>query len=310
MNPYACTGFLTFFKILFFRLVSGQVFNALAYDEMQLITLVLVGLSCALVGAFATLRKKAMLANALSHTALVGIILAFLVVGGRGEISIPILLIAALISAFLTSGIVWILERRFAMSSDGAIGLAFTALFSIGILLATAITRRTHIGLETVMGSADVLQVTDLYFACLLFLSSILFITLFYSRLRIFCFDAKFAKVLGMRISFVEVPLLIILAFVVMGGFRCVGALMVLSYLVIPPAFARLFSKSLKGFLTRAALVSTLSVILGVAFSRAILTYFALPLSTGALSATLLSITYVLGILYARKKRVAISSTL
>lgn len=310
MNPYASTGLISFFKTLFTRLLSGEVFTKLAYDEMQLITLLLVSLSCALIGAFATLRKKAMLANALSHTALVGIILAFLVLGGWGELSIPILLAAALISALLTSGIVWLLEKRFSMSSDGAIGLAFTALFSIGILLATAITRRTHIGLETVMGSADVLQMSDLYFACLLFLGSMLFIGLFYSRLRILCFDAKFAKVLGMRISLIEVPLLVALAVVVMGGFRCVGALMVLSYLVIPSAFARLFSKTLKGFLVRAALISALSVLFGVALSRAVLTHFALPLSTGALSATLLAAFYALAIFYARKKRVAISSSL
>ena len=310
MNPYASTGLFTFFKTLLVRLFRGDIFTSLAYDEMQLATLTLVALSCALIGAFATLRKKAMLANALSHTALVGIILAFLVLGGWGQLSIPVLLAAALISALLTSGIVWLLEHRFSMSSDGAIGLAFTALFSIGVLLATAITRRTHIGLETVMGSADVLQMSDFYFACTLLFSSVLFIGLFYSRLRILCFDAKFAKVLGMRISAIEVLLLLMLAFVVMGGFRCVGALMVLSYLVIPSAYARLFSKTLGGFLMRACLISALSVLFGVAFSRAVLTYFALPLSTGALSATLLSAFYVLAILYARKKRVAISSRL
>ncbi len=311
LNTYTGKGFFEFFITLFQRVFSGQILaKGLLSDELQLAVLGFVALSASLLGVLVTLRKKAMLANALSHTALVGVIAAFLILGGSFKLSLPVLGLAAFMSAALTVGASFALERFFSLRSEGAIGLAFTTLFSLGILLATLFTKSTHIGLETVMGNADALHSDDLAFSSALFLVCGSVIALFYHKLKITTFDSKFASILGFRTGFYEIIILGLLSAVVMGGFRCVGVVMVLAYLAIPPSIARLFCTRFHTSLIVSSVSALFSVFIGVALSRAALSNFALPLSTGGVCTCTLSVFFVLALIIAGKKKVAFSSSL
>jgi len=314
LNPYTNQGFFGFFITLFKRLFSGQLFQDFFVmpldDELQLAVLSFVALSAALLGVLVTLRKKAMLANALSHTSLVGIITAFLLLGGSFQLSLPVLTLAAFITAAVTVSASWALERFFSLRSEGAIGLAFTTLFSLGILLATLFTKSAHIGLETVMGSPDALHFDDLIFSSVLFVGCASVITLFYHKLKLTTFDSKFSSVLGIRTGFYEFVVLGLLSAVVMGGFRCVGVVMVLAYLAIPPSIARLMCTRFRTSLIVSGASALFSVFIGVALSRAALTYFALPLSTGGVCTATLSLFFVVALIIVRKKKVAFSSPL
>src|SRR5580658_2498290 len=108
MNPYWDCGFFEFFGILFMRLVDLCAGNSIlaASDEIQLGTLAAVAFSCGLLGPFLVLKRMTMFANSLSHTVLLGIVLAFLVASKiwAGEMFSPsTLILGSLAAALLTA---------------------------------------------------------------------------------------------------------------------------------------------------------------------------------------------------------------
>ena len=162
MSPYRGTNFFTFFWTLLERIFSGEILHP-ATDEIQMLVLGGVAISGALVGTFLVLRRMTMLANSLSHTILLGIVIAFLVTGQEiGALSIPVMLIASVITGLATAFLTEFLHRNIRLQEDAANGLVFSTLFALGIVLVTLFTRNAHLGVEVVMGNADALQLRDL----------------------------------------------------------------------------------------------------------------------------------------------------
>ena len=164
INPYRGSGILSFFFTLIQRLfyfISGHNIT-LASDELQILLLSCVAISCSLLGSFLVLKKMTMLANALSHTILLGIVIAYLIFSFSNGIDLKVLIIASFVSATLTAMLIQALHSLFDLQQDAAIGLVFTSLFALGILMATVYTRNAHIGVEAVMGSVDALHFDDL----------------------------------------------------------------------------------------------------------------------------------------------------
>jgi len=103
----------------------------MTYTAWILVTGALVGISCGLVGVLLILRKMAMMADAISHTVLLGIVVAYLV---SSSLSGGSMLIGAILAGLLTSWLIQWFESK-GISSDSAIGVVFTTLFSIGVIL-------------------------------------------------------------------------------------------------------------------------------------------------------------------------------
>lgn len=144
--------------------------SKLASDEIQFLTLAFVAISSGLVGTFLILKRQTMLANALSHTILVGIIIAYFFNPVRFFTAEPspfehpelgVMLIAAIITGIITSFLTELLTKQVKLQPDAALGLVFTSLFALGILLVTLFTKSAHIGLEIVMGNVDGLAFRD-----------------------------------------------------------------------------------------------------------------------------------------------------
>ncbi len=301
MNPYWDNDFFTFFSTLFSRLFSFAFLEPTS-DEIQIGVLSLIAISCGLIGPFLVLRKMAMFANALSHTVLVGIIVSFLWIGGSSLFDFSHLFIGALIASVLTVFLTEGLIQWFHLHEDASVGLIFTTLFALGIVLATVCMRDVHLGIESVMGNSDALQLSDLKTSAILALMNGLAVLLFYPFLRISSFDAPFAKCLGLPVRFVHFALLFFVAMTVVGAFRSVGVLLVLSFLVCPYLIARLLSDRLGRILLYTPLIGVVSVFLGVALSRHILSVYGLPLSTGGILVTLMTLLYVLSIAWKSRK--------
>ena len=171
-NPYASVGFFEFFQLLFSRLyglASGEL--SLAPDEVQLVTLLLISIACAAVGCFLVLRKMAMMTNAISHTILIGIVLAYFWTrfGAAEELNTAalilhgqLLLIASVLSAFATSFLSQFLVSSMGLREDASCGIVFTILFALGVLLVTLLSRNAHVGAELLMGNADAIHLDDL----------------------------------------------------------------------------------------------------------------------------------------------------
>lgn len=261
-------------------------------DIIQMVVLGAVALSCGLIGPFLVLKRMAMFANSLSHTILLGIALAFLLTGGAFFDLSNLLIgafLAALMTAFLTGGLI----RYFRLQEDASIGLVFTALFAAGITVVTLYTRDVHLGIEAVMGNADILQWSDLKFALSLVGLNLAAVLLFYKQLQLVSFDPNGAKTLGIPASIFHFLLLFLVATTCIGAFRAVGVLLVLAFLVGPFLTARLFCHRLPWLLFWTPAIGILASICGVLVSRYLFDVFGLALSTGGLVVTMIGLFYI-----------------
>lgn len=305
-NPYFGQDFFQFFAVLFFRII-GFIFGqdqSLVSDEIQILVLMGVGISSALVGSFLVLRKMTMLANSLSHTILLGIVISFLLVQGFSVhneeygINITTMLIASIVTGLITAFLTDFFNKVLKLQEDASIGIVFTTLFALGIILLTVFTRNTHVGTDVVMGNVDALHTSDLSLVWWIALTNFLLIFVFYKEYKITTFDPSLAKSLGFSVLFFNYLLMIQMSATSIGAFRAVGVLMVLTFIVGPPLIARLFTNKLKVMLFMSCSIGILVSILGVAISRAILTIEGLPLSTGGITVCLIILFYLISLFY------------
>jgi manganese/zinc/iron transport system permease protein len=306
-NPYTGKDFFGFFLELlarFWLFISSDLpLDKLASDEIQILVLIGVAASSALVGTFLVLRKMTMLANSLSHTILVGIVMAFVMTHGvffsdphghSEPLNIKAMLFASLLTGLLTAFLTELLTKGAKLQEDASTGLVFTSLFAIGIILVTVLTRNAHIGTEVVMGNVDALQLADCTLVySVLGINAVLFF-LFFKEFKITTFDASLACTFGISPVFFNYLLMTQVSATAIGAFRAVGVLMVLSFITGPALTARLLTNDLKNMLFLSVILGCAASIIGVAFSRHMLSVYGVALSTaGVVVCTILLIFLV-----------------
>lgn len=308
-NPYSGQTFLGFLgqlAIRFWQFLTGSIsLDQLATDEIQILVLGGVAASSALVGTFLVLRKMTMLANSLSHTILVGIVIAFLWTYGIGsnipphteQISIHTLLIAALVMGLITAFLTELLSKGARLQEDASMGIVFTSLFAIGVIAVTLLTRNAHIGIEAIMGNADALQPSDCQLVYLVLGVNILIFTLFFKEFKITTFDPSLACSFGIAPAFFNYLLMTQVSTTAIGAFRAVGVLMVLAFITGPALTARLLTKTLKSMLFVAVAIGIAASIFGVAVSRHILTVYGISLSTAGIVVCTIVLFYLTAVL-------------
>lgn len=303
-NPYHGENFFGFFQQLLFRLyffISGKGrIEDLVSDEIQILVLTGVAVSCALIGSFLILRRMTMLANSLSHTLLLGIVCLYFFtqsswVGDQeffGFLPIQSMLIASVFMGILTTFLTEFLTKTAKLQEDASIGLVFTTLFALGIILATLFTRNAHVGVEIVMGNPDALHFKDLELVYLVAAVNILSFSLFFKEFTITTFDPGLSRALGISPTVFNYILMLQVSLTLVAAFRSVGVLMVLGLITGPPLTARVWTHSLKKFFCLSIFIGILSSVTGVALSRHILSMYGYALSTGGVIVSLLSLFY------------------
>lgn len=291
LNPYHDLSFGAFiiqFFIRFWMLITGQLrLDQLVSDEIQIAVLICVAASSALVGTFLVLRKMTMLANSLSHTILIGIVLAYLftshsdATGSHDEfVPLTAMLIASLAMGFVTTFLTEFLTKTGGLQEDASTGLVFTSLFALGVILVTLLTRNAHIGLEAVMGNADALHIDDLQMIFWILIANSTIFVLFFKEFKMTTFDPGLSLALGFSTVFFNYLLMAQVSATVIGSFRAVGVLLVLSFITGPVLTARLLTDSLKVMLIYAVGIGTFVSLVGVALTRHLLTVYGMTLST------------------------------
>lgn len=301
-NPYnglTFWGFLVLFLQRIGLFAQGLLpFEAMASDELQILALMAISFSSALVGSFLVLRKMTMLANSLSHTLLLGVALAFFFSSFFGEtkegpaIPMSLLMIAGLLCGFLTSFLTEFLVRVGKLQEDASMGLTFTSLFAIGVIAVTVIAKNSHIGIEAVMGNIDALSPEDLGLLFSLCLINAAIFWLFFKEFALTTFDAALAYSLGFSPFFFSYLLMVQLSLTSMASFRSVGVLLVLSFMTAPVLTARLLTNRLRNLLLLAPTIGMVSSILGVAMARHMLTLYGLALSTSGIVVCFMALLY------------------
>ena len=304
VNPYAGNSFGEFFLTLgrrLFKGLTGQLaLSDLASDEIQILVLLFIALSSALVGTFLVLRRMTMLANSLSHTILLGIVIAFLI--GRSQLGLQVmdlktLLIASLSTGILTTLLTQVLYKGLHLQEDASIGLTFTTLFALGILLVTVCTQSAHLGVEAIMGNVDALHFHDLKLAFFLFIFNLILVFLLFKPLTVSTFDATLGRNFGIPLGCLNYLLMIQSAATAIGAFRAVGVFLFLALLVAPVLTARFFTHDLKWLITLAAIIGAFTSLFAVAFSRHLLSVYQISLSTSGLVTVMLGVFFLVGVL-------------
>lgn len=240
--------------------------------EIQLIA-ILVAVACALPGVFLILRRMAMMADAISHTILLGIVLAFFV---TKDLSSPLLIIGAALMGTITVFLVETINKTDLVNEDAAIGLIFPFLFSLGIILVTLYAGDIHLDIDAVLlgelAFAPFNRLTingldigpkSLYLMLIILLLNIIYILLFYKELKLTTFDAGLATVLGFSPIFIHYSLMTLVSITAVSAFDAVGSILVVAFMVGPPATAYLITDDLKKMIGLSALFGMLSAISG-----------------------------------------------
>jgi len=312
MNPYAEREFFSFFSLFFQRMFSGFS-GGLFSDERQIVVLVFLAISLAFLGTLLVVRQMTMLANALSHTLLVGIVVAFLLLhylygelSWEGGLPASGLWIAAWIATSVTTLCTQKLTCRFRIQEDASIAFVFTTLFALGILLVTLYTKNMHLGVEIVMGHIDALGTNDVKNAFQLMLGTGCFFGCGFPLLRMIAFDELFAKSIRLPVQTIHALCMLLVAMASMVAFRAVGVLIFLSLLVGPVLWTRLFVHRLSQIILWSMAYGVGCSLIAIGLSRHILTRFHVPLSTAGLLATFLLLFYLFTVtlcFYYRRKK-------
>ncbi|MBN1427995.1 MAG: metal ABC transporter permease [Anaerolineae bacterium] len=215
----------------------------------------LVGIGCAILGTFVVLRGMAFVGDALAHTVLPGVVIAFLL--GIN------LFVGALVAGVLTAiGIGWF-SKEGQVAEDTAIGVMFSGLFALGIALLSQVQSYrdlTHILFGNILG-VSLLDLWITFGVTVLVLSAM---WAFFKELVATSFDPGHATVIGLSPGLVRYGLLILLALVVVSGIQTVGVVMVAALLVTPAATASLLTRRLPQMMGLAALFSVLAALAGL----------------------------------------------
>ena len=238
-----------------------------------LIIAVLTSASCAIIGSFLILRKMAMMSDAISHTILLGIVVAFFI---TQDLSSPLLIVGATLTGLVTVFLVEMLQKTKLVSEDASIGTIFPFLFSIGIILISLYAGNVHLDIDSVLlgelafAPFDrlVIKGVDLgaksiYVMGVIFLLDLIYIVLFYKELKIVTFDSALATAIGISPIIVHYSLMTLVSVTTVGAFNAVGAILVVALMIVPPSTAYFWVEDLKKMIIWSTIFGALSAIIG-----------------------------------------------
>ena len=237
----------------------------------------LCAMACALPGTFLLLRRMSMMGDAISHAVLPGLAIAFLISGSRTNIW---MFLGAAIAGVLTALFSQWITRFGKVERGAAMGIVFTTLFAIGLVLIR--TAADHVDLDAGCVLYGALEYTPLNMvtifeneislfavprAALVIGATLLFnaliITFFYKEFKLAAFDSGLAQTQGFRPQFMHYLLMTMVAVTTVAAFEAVGSIIVIAMLIVPPATAFLLTRNLPSLIIVSLIVAVLSAILG-----------------------------------------------
>ncbi len=241
--------------------------------EIQLIA-IFIAVSCALCGSFLFLRKMTMMADSITHTILLGIVLAFFAVQ---DLNNPFLILAAAAMGLITVWLTELVHSTKLVSEDSSIGVVFPLLFSIAIILISLYAGNVHIDTDTVLLGELAFAPFDrvelfgvdvgarsIYVGAALLVINIVFIAVFFKELMLSSFDPILATALGFSPTLLYYGLMSVVSITAVGSFEAVGSILVIAFMAGPPACAYLLTEKLTKMLWLSVLFAVLTAVIGL----------------------------------------------
>ena len=209
-------------------------------DSVVLVGAVILGVAAGVLGAFAVLRQRSLVGDALSHAALPGVCVAFIATGAKDATTLAV---GAAVVGVIAAGLILAIERTGRIRPDAAIGVVLTGFFSLGIVMLTFLANfnnSSQAGLDTYLfGQAAGLLVSDLTVMGILCVVSIGLVALAFRPLKTALFDLSFAGSIGLPVRLLELAMTAMLVVAIVIGVRTVGAILMVAMLIVPTVTAR-----------------------------------------------------------------------
>jgi len=237
----------------------------------------LCAMAAALPGCFLVLRKMSMMGDAISHAALPGLAIAFLVTGTRASVS---MFIGAAVVGVLTAVFTQWISNWGKVDSGASMGIVFTTLFAIGLLLIVQAADHVDLDPGCVLYGAielapwDVAATLNLGGTTLeipraalvlgiVFLLNLGIVLVFFKELKISSFDPDLATTQGVNAGLMHYLLMTLVAVTTVASFEAVGSIIVIAMLIVPAATAHLLTDRLGIMLALSAILGALAAGVG-----------------------------------------------
>ncbi len=261
------------------------------------------GIASGILGAYLLYRRKALLADALSHASLPGVGLGFLVahffLGGTREEWV--IIAGAFVTIFICLIFINFLTRH--IKQDAALALSLSSFYGLGIVLLSyiqSIPSGAKAGLETfILGQSATINLAEAQLIGLGALVVVLMCVLFYKELQLLCFDEIFALSQGYRVRLLDFVITLLAVIVIAIGMKAMGLILIMGLLTIPPLTSALIFKNWHTFLISSATIGGLSCHLGAAISTGLE-----GIPTGVSIILVCAFFYIIGLLWSFNKNV------
>lgn len=250
-----------------------------ANTRTVLIGTAMLGAAAGAIGAFAVLRRRALVGDAISHAALPGICIAYFLVGDR---DFGAFLLGAAIAGLAAAACISAIRSYTRIKEDAAIGMVLSVFFGLGIVLSRVIQNEpagNRAGLDGfIFGKAASMVGDDVRLIGAVAAGSMLLTAALFKEFKLLCFDRDFARSIGRPVGALDVMLMALVAACTVAGLPAVGVVLMSALLIIPAAAARFWSDRLGVVVVAASAFGAASGIIGSALSAV------LPAPEGALS--------------------------
>ena len=275
---------------------------SISYES--LFVLIATAAACALLSPFLVLRKLSMVSDAISHSVLLGIVLAFFIVKDVGS---PLLIAGAALFGVITVFAVEFLSGTGLVKNDDAVGIVFPMFFALAVVLITKFARNVHLDTDIVlMGEVIIAPLNRTEFLGMdlpkafvqmgiLFIVNLLFIIIFFKELKITTFDKGFAKLAGFSSVALFYALMTLSSLTAVTAFDAVGAILVVSFLITPGAAAYLISKDLKVMIAISVGYAVINSSIGYVLS------LLMNVSMSGMTAAVAGVTFLITFLFNRE---------
>lgn len=268
----------------------------------------LIGVTCGVLGCFVVLRRMALIGDALSHSILPGVVGALLLFGvsasspvwlpgflaGASEKWLPLWLLGgAMAAGLLTAVLISVVHRHSRTKEDSAIGIAFTAMFALGLIAISSLPRGTHFDLKCfVYGEPLAIAKPDLWLMGIVCPLVLLTVVLMYQRMKLISFDPVGAAALGVPVQMAHYLLMGMLAATIVAGIKSTGVILVVAMVITPASAAYQLTNRLWVMLVLAGAIGGASAGLGMSLA------FTINAPTGPSMVVVVVILFILAVLF------------
>ncbi len=270
--------------------------------QWVLLSTMILGIAAGMVGCIAYFKRQNLMSDALSHAALPGVVIAFILFA---EKQLYVLIIGAAVSALCGALFIQAVSTSTRISEDASMGMVLAVFYGLGIMLLTIANRMVsgnQSGLDSfIYGQAAAMVRSDMYTMILLALAVVFILFLLLKEWKVYLFDGGFAKGIGLSVRGMDLLYIGILVTTIVIGIQAVGVILMAALMITPAVSARYWTKTFAMMLLLSALFGGISGAVGT-----LITALWSGLPTGPFIVVVASSLFIFSLLFGKEKGIVL----